>query len=111
MASPHVAGLLAVYLADGDYNHKELAALLDKWSIKDTIKGLPTDGGDGDGWPFPWPPRDSHTTAVSTPNKLAYHPEKSVKKGTESYPYRSSHFDSAMDKMKVILSVFESLFE
>eukprot|EP00835_Amoeboradix_gromovi_P004032 NODE_293_length_11597_cov_0.181771.p3 type:complete len:376 gc:universal NODE_293_length_11597_cov_0.181771:8570-7443(-) len=55
MASPHVAGLTAVYLSDSKngYTHKEMADLLIKWSGKDIIKGIPNgdDNGDDPDWP------------------------------------------------------------
>jgi cerevisin len=107
MASPHVAGLAAVYLGGSKtaFTGKELMDLFIKWSVKDVIAGLPNpDEGDDPDWPFPWPPRGK---GGKTPNRLAYHPAENVEK--KPYNYKSTHYDTAITKMKMILSLFQQL--
>ncbi|KAI9137949.1 peptidase S8/S53 domain-containing protein [Paraphysoderma sedebokerense] len=87
MASPHVAGLLALLLGENllkEYSFKELKDRVIKLSTKDVIKGLPKKGGNGGNprWPFPWPPGgdDGDDDEGKTPNRLIFTgvPTKSI---------------------------------
>ena len=79
MASPHVAGVSAVYLSDNEehLSPEDIRKLLIKMSTKDVVQGLPNEEKTSK-WEFPWEESPEHGKKGSTPNRLLFHPATKV---------------------------------
>jgi len=111
MASPHVAGLIALLLGkdiEKTYTNKEMKDLLVKLSTKDVIQGLPKKGGPGGGhpkFPFPWPPGngDDDEDSGKTPNRLIFN-------GVSKKDIPDDDNDDGSDNKVVIMSDYDHVF-
>ncbi|KAI9178675.1 proteinase B [Blastocladiella emersonii ATCC 22665] len=103
MASPHVAGTLAVLAAENEepVAPMELKARLLKLATKDVITGLPKPGKGGNKqpkWPFPWPPGgDNGGDAGKSPNLLLFTDVKAEEDKPEPVPQPPSDGDDDGD--------------